>query len=343
VNESEEDREVRKRIAEDAAGQPLQATIFTRAFQFFLVPLLIVLACVGVYWLFSVTMTDQRTPEDWMRELRRSGPGAREHAAAQLVAELRRQVSKGQRDLSLVAPLIETFQSVAVREDQGTDPITRTLVGEGPSMRAILASCLGLLGDKRATPVLLDALREEENLETKAAIIDALGALRDPDAAPDLIKLLDHPSSVVRKYATFTLGALAAPREEGGPPSVPSAVGPLKGRLEDPRAEVQWNAAFVLAYFLRDGSGVPVLRRMLDRKHVTDIVTSSSKETGDRKAADNTPVLVAHALRMACNAQARLREPALVEPVRALESDPDGDVRTAARAASAAAGKDGAR
>ncbi|MBI2931338.1 MAG: HEAT repeat domain-containing protein [Planctomycetes bacterium] len=308
---SEADRALRMQIAQEAADKTPVGTIFTRSLQFFLVPLLIVLSCVGIYLFFTYLVGGRQTPREWVQELKEGGPLARKHAAAQLVAELRRQVHEDRRDPALVAPIIDVFTSL-----KGTD-------AESRQTRALVARCLGLLGDTRGTPVLLEALRTEDVAEAKAAYIDAIGALRDPEAAPDLVKLLDHPSSIVRKYATFTLGALA----------VPEAVEPLKGRLGDERPEVQWNAAFVLAFYLRDASGAPILRRMLDRAYITQIVTSGFKEPGGigEATAANAPALIAYALQMGCQGIAALGDAASVGALESLAAgDPDIGVRDAA-------------
>jgi hypothetical protein len=319
------DRELRKQIAESAAVDPGDGTIFTRAFQFFAVPLLIVGACVGIYLLVTYLVTERRGPTDWVNELRVSGPMGKKHAAAQLVAELRRQTAEQRRDPALAEPIIALFKEIPPDEAQANP--------EGGTVRQLLARCLGILGDKRATPVLLDALRTEQNVQTQAALIDSIGALKDPEAASDLIKLLDHPSSVVRKYATFTLGALAGPAKPGEPPVVQEAVQPLKERLKDSRPEVQWNAAFALAYFLRDPAGVSILKCMLDRTYVTEIVTASFKEpggVGDTTAA-NASALIAHVLRRGCSAVEALGELSLVSSIHGLaKNDPDLGVRDAA-------------
>lgn len=327
------ERELRKKIADDAAfGAEPGATIFTQAFQFFLVPALIVAACVGFYYLFSWTMSDQRSPADWVREIQQGGLVAQKHAAAQLVFEISRQRKSGKMDAALVEPILRLFKSLP-DEEAGTDSATAAFVGKGPSTRALVANCLALLGDRRATQPLLEALEKTSDIDTKAACIDALGAMRDPESAPALIKLLDHPSSVVRKYASFSLGAVAAPEKEGAPLAVPAAVEPLKARLNDPRPEVQWNAAFSLAFYLRDGSGGPVLRRMIDRSYVTETVKSGFKEGGG--VGENTMAvandLIAHAIQMGLQGIAALGDRAFLEDVRLLASgDPESSVRSVA-------------
>jgi len=340
VADPEADRELRKQIAQDATAEKAAGpTIFTRAFQFFLVPMIIVAACAGVYAFFTYTMTGKRTPRDWAEELKASGPNARKHAAAQIVAELRRLDEKQRSETRLYEPLMQIFEQTGANEPSGPAP----LVGEGPPLRALVAECLGLVGDPRAAPVLIEAVRDEKNPQTIASLISAAGALRNREVAPDLIKLLDHPSSVVRKYAAFTLGAIAAPDRKKEEPKLLSAVEPLKATLNDARPEVQWNAAFALAFFLRDGSGAPVLRRMLDRQYITDIVNSSCNEPGGvgEQTKASAPGLVAHALMMACQGVAALcdpetvsgaADPAFADRVRALaEKDPDPRVADAAR------------
>ena len=48
------------------------------------------------------------------------------------------------------------------------------------------------------------------------------------------------------------------------------SAGPLRGLLEDPVADVRWNAALALAR-LGDRAAIPVLRRMLDRALVGQV------------------------------------------------------------------------
>jgi len=50
---------------------------------------------------------------------------------------------------------------------------------------------LGTLKDKRATPALVELLKEEQNFEIRSSAVKAVGALRDPRAVPVLAGLLD--------------------------------------------------------------------------------------------------------------------------------------------------------
>ena len=208
-------------------------------------------------------------------------------------------------------------------------------------MRAILARCLALLGDEKAVPVILKALKEERNPETMAAFMDALGGLRAPESAEALINLLDHPSTVVRKYAAFNLAVVAAPKPRQGkgespakpdptakpePPAVPAAIPHLQRKLKDPREEVRWNAALGLAVFLADPSGKEVLFQMLDRANLEKVIGSDKKEA-------NVAELVKHAMRQACLAASCLKDASFKDALGRLDKDPDSDVRAAARMA----------
>jgi len=340
-NRPDSDLDLRKQIAADAAEPEAPPSIFLRAGQFFLVPLGIVVACVAVYLFFQYMVSEPGSPKDLIGEIRTGGAVARKHAAHQLVRVIIDQSRRGQIDRSLVDPVISVFQELPASEAP-TDPITSGLVGEGPAMRAILARCLALLGDAdKAVPVLLKALKEERNPETMAAYMDALGGLRAPESAEALINLLDHPSTVVRKYAAFNLAVVAAPKPRQGkgespaqsdptakpePPAVPAAIPHLQRKLKDPREEVRWNAALGLAVFLADPSGKEVLFQMLDRATLEKVIGSDKKEA-------HVAELVKHAMRQACLAASCLRDASFKDALRRLDKDPDSDVRAAARMA----------
>lgn len=292
-----DDRELRQRIAAEAqTGSWLQAGPAVRAFQFFLVPLLIVAVCVvavvGVMYLGS----HPRAAAEWLKDIRDGGPNSRAHAALQLAQALRRMKAS---DPSLTDPLLEIYRSSRPEEIE---------------LRRYLAHCLGTLRDPRAAGFLLEQVRKEKDVEVRAACLDALGAIKDPETLPELVKFLDDPDGVVRKYAAFNVGAVAerAPDRSG-------AVQALRRKLLDPRPDVGWNAALALAYFLEDGSGADTLKKMLDRAYLREAIDPKDP---------NAEILAARAIVGACNAAARLRDARFVPLLRRLaddrtESDPD--------------------
>ncbi len=79
-----------------------------------------------------------------------------------------------------------------------------------------------MIGDARAVPALLEALKEP-NTESREAVIKALGQIGDPRAAPALLAAMKNPSLQVRQAAVEALG------EVGGP----QALAALRAALED--------------------------------------------------------------------------------------------------------------
>lgn len=306
--DQDQDRELRKRIAESEAAD--QGSIFTRALQFFVVPLAIVAACLVVYLSFKwMSGGGVRGTPDIIRDLREGGPKARAQAALELAEVLRRDPDAVKKDPSLVGQLVEAYRSLP------SDPAPAAIleVGAPLHIKILLVQCLGLIGDPAAVPLLIEEAKTARE-ELRPHCIQAVGGCKDPSVVPDLVKLLDSDSGVIRKYAANALGMLRDRR----------AIEPLKGRLGDARADVQWNAACALAFYFQDGSGIPVLHRMLDRTILTQTIGKD----------DNATELVSQAMVTALNAVVALGDPQFLATVEGLaKNDPDAGVRfTASKA-----------
>src|SRR5262245_61892068 len=168
-----EDRELQKQIAEQAqVDNPAAASPAVRAFQFFLVPLLIVGACVVVYAVLNWVVQNPRSAHEWLKDVKEGGPNTRPHAALQFAQTLRRMEKP---DTTLTKDVMEVYRSAAPNEDE---------------LRRYLATCLGYLRDPQASDLLLDAVKNDKNNETRAAALDALGTIKDPRTLPALVKLL---------------------------------------------------------------------------------------------------------------------------------------------------------
>ena len=305
-----EDRELQKQIAEQAQlDNPAAASPAVRAFQFFLVPLLIVGACVLVYSLLNWVVASPRSAREWLVDVKEGGRNTRTHAALQLVQTIRRMDPP---DLSLTPEILSIFKSTPEEAD-----------AEDFNIHRLLATCLGYQRDPKACDLLVETVSTFKNMETRTAAIDALGTIKDPRTLPDLVKLLDDKDAIVRKYAAFNVGAVA---EKAGPDGRLQAVGALRGRLTDSASDVTWNAAFALAYFLNDASGTDILKKLLDRKYL-----------GERIGADqNAEVLTIHAMKIGCNAAAKLNDPSFLPLLKGLtdiKAERDSDVRFAAHQA----------
>jgi HEAT repeat protein len=300
-----DDLDLRKRIAEQAQVEnaATAATPAVRAFQFFLVPLLIVAACVLVYAAVGWLTGSPRPAAEWLKDIQEGGPNTRNHAALKLVETLRRAKPD---DPTLAPGIIAVYRAADPKDDRSRH------------LRVCLITCLGYLGDRRASDLLLDIARDSSDVEFRAVALDAMGAIKDPATLPDLVKLLDDSDDVVRKYAAFNVGAVAGEAKDR------SVVEALKARLADRRPDVGANAAFALAYFLDDPSGTDTLKKMLDRKYLAETIGADS----------NASVMIAKAMFMACNAAVKLNDRSFLPLLEAAgKSDPDLEVRHVAQKA----------
>jgi HEAT repeat protein len=313
-----DDRELRKQIAAEAQTDPaVSASAGVRAFQFFLVPLIIVAVCVLVYLALGMVVANPRSAHDWLKDVKEGGPGTRPYATLQLAQAIRRM---GEPDRSLTRPILDLFLQTKLSPVDSTED----------KVRRYLAHCLGNLRDERASQALLGAALEEAKRkdncwDAMAACFDALGAIKDPSTLAPLVNLLDDENPVVRKYAAFTVGAVAEKAAERG-----AAVEGLKKRLADPVADVGWNAALALGFFLGDGSGKDTLKQMLDRKHLAKTIDPKDPQA---------ELLISRTIVGACNAAAKLKDESLLPSLQSLTDDrtePNSDVRFIAHKAIAA-------
>jgi HEAT repeat protein len=207
-------------------------------FGLIVVPLLVVLACVGVFIGFGWLAYERQDIGDYLNDLRSFWPNRRWQAAYEL--------SK-----------ILTADPQALEREPGARAEVRRLFsesGEDPRVRRYLALVLGKTGDREALPLLVEATSDADP-ETRIYALWSLGAIGDPAARPALAAALADPDPGVRKTAAFAVGAL-------GEPALAEALRPLLG---DGTADVRWNAAVALAR-LGDAAGAPVLEQMLERR-----------------------------------------------------------------------------
>jgi HEAT repeat protein len=172
---------------------------------------------------------------------------------------------------------------------------------------------LARLGDPRALPtlrrVVAEAQPETDSLTVIYACV-ALGTFRDEAAVPDLRRLARSEDAGLRKAAVHALGSF----------DTPEALSALSRALEDPVADVGWNAALALAR-RREPAAVPVVARMLDRSHLASV-------------PDLTPDQADEVVLQAVAAAAALGDASLRAPLERLrDSDPHLKVREAARVA----------
>ncbi len=284
---------------EAAARNPLTSAPAI-AVQFFLIPLLVVGATVLVYVGFRSLLSEGRTAEEYLTDIRSGGSNRRWPAAYEL-SRLMADPAFVEREGAKLAP--ELTKAFA---ESGNDD---------PRVRQYLALTLGRLPPPipaEARTLLVGALNDQDS-QTRISAIWALGSTGDASAAADIERQYQSEDAGVRKMAVYALG------------SMPVGTGNdiLVKALEDGQADVQWNAAIALARHGRH-EGVPVLRRMLDRAYVERNVT---RQPQPREDVDPVGEVMISGLR----AIAALKESALSGQVRTLSTeDHDLKVRQAA-------------
>jgi HEAT repeat protein len=256
------------------------------AIQFFVIPLAVVGVTVLGYVAFRSLVSDTRTAQDYVSEVRFGGANRRWPAAY----ELSRLLSdpKVRADRTLAPALLKAF------EDSATD--------EDPRVRRYLALALGRLDPPlppEAVAVLSKALEDPDG-EARISAIWALGASGDEAVIPKLLPLYQSTDGGIRKMVVYALGALPGK----------SQIATLQAALQDPIADVRWNAAVALA---RHGSldGVPVLGQMLDRESVERIVKRDVRVDEDQDP-------IAEVMISGLRATAALKAPSLKPAVETL-------------------------
>lgn len=211
-------------------------------FQFVIFPLGIVLVAVGIFLLFGKLATEQHSIPDYLNTIRSGSSHERWQAAYQLSKSLKRGEAARYPNL-----------------EQDVAAIYSGSKNDDPRIRRYLSMVLGTLGDRRATPVLLDGLNDKDP-DNRIYVMLALGELKDPAAIPKIEEVTADSDKDVRKTAYYILG------EIGDPAALPA----LEKGLSDDVPEVRWNAAMSLTRF-NDTRAVPVLREMLDRSRLDQV------------------------------------------------------------------------
>jgi len=211
----------------------------TILFQFVLFPLGIVAIAVGIFFFFGRIASDEQGIPDYLNEVRSGGRRERWQAAYQLSQLI--NVGEAKKYPNLVNDVIRVYDEAK---------------NDDPRIRQYLSMVLGNLGDRRATPLLIDALNDRAT-ETRLYAALALGRLKDPAAVEPLLRVFTSDERDVRKAAAYALGEIGDRR----------ALPALAGALNDPIADVRFNAAIAVARF-GDTRAIGVLREMLDRSRL---------------------------------------------------------------------------
>ncbi len=223
--------------------------------QFFLIPAMVVFACVGLFLFFGWLVAEEKSSLDHLRDIKSGGTTRRWQAAFELAKQLNNIDRQDQADIDRLVPeMIDTFRE-ADRDD--------------PRVRRYLALALGHVGDPQAVPVLLEALSDGDP-ETRIYAIWALGSLGDERAVEPLLELVQHDDPGLRKMAVYSLGTLGAEESRAT----------LQAALGDYEMDVAWNAAIALAK-LGDDSGRDRIFQMLDRKFLSSVADMTEDQRSE--------------------------------------------------------------
>lgn len=263
----------------------------TILFQFVLFPLGIVAVAVAIFFLFGRLASDEQGIPDYLNEVRSGGRRERWQAAYQLSQLI--NVGEAKKYPNLVNDVIRVYDEAK---------------NDDPRIRQYLSMVLGNLGDRRATPLLIDALADRAP-ETRIYAALALGRLKDPAAVEPLLRVFTTDERDVRKAAAYALGEIGDRR----------ALPALAGALTDPIADVRFNAAIAMARF-GDTRAIGVLREMLDRSRL-DRVPGMRPEQKDATILAAIPAV----MKVAPEEARTLLGP--------LQNDPSMQIQSAAREA----------
>jgi len=289
-----------RRIAEESATPRTNGLSAGRmAGQLVLFPLAIVAVCVAIYLFYGLLTREERTARDLLNEVRAGGSSRRWQAAYTLAAVLGGRGGEA-LDAALVPEMVRAF------EDARNDD---------PRVRRYLALSLGRLGDRRATPALVGALKDADD-ETRIFCILSLGTLGDTSSVVPLLGQAESDDPGIKKAVAHTLGLLRDGR----------AVPALRGMLGASDPNVRWNAALALCRF-QDRSGASVIEEMLNRAFLSRIPEMSDEQREET-------------MLNAIRGVALLQERALAQTLHDLKAgDPSLKVRQAAIEAIAALGQ----
>ena len=220
--------------------------------RFFLLPLVVVVAAVGIFLVFNYMTFERRGPRDYLQEVRGGTANRRWQAAFELSRSLG-SLSPEER-AELTAETLRVYETLSSRRPDDL------------LVRRYLVLVLGRLGDPAAVPALLQAAKAEDP-DTRLYAVWALGKIGGSQGFETVLESSQSEDAGARKMAAYVLGALGDPR----------AIPRLRVLAEDRVADVRWNAAIALGT-LGDRSALPKLREMLDRSALARQAELSSEQ-----------------------------------------------------------------
>ncbi len=308
---------------EETREQPTRRS--TLLFQFFIFPLLIVVASVGVFLFFGAIGGSQKSIREYLADVRSGGENVQKQSAQQLATILqaeRAKVDAAPESEKAAALAKAEYADATFRRDLETT-FSESFDGKTSDRQAFLASAMGLVGD----PAYLTALSLHVHPPTPPAIRRAVAraiALLDTSAStPVLISLLKDDDEPVRNQAVEGLSRARA--------RTPDTIVALRGALGDSSEYVRVTAAVALA-LAKDASGIDLVGKLLDPAFADEMARRAIPGfTTDEPNAEAIVATRNFALASGMKAALVLRDPTLKPKVERLLSHPDSTVKAIAQ------------
>jgi HEAT repeat protein len=219
---------------------PLYApeTGFSLFIKLFIVPAVIVLVALGIFFLGTMALQHPKTAEQYLEELKSDNTSRRWQSAYEL-SRMLNQNEDIQFDPNLRTQLVQVFGDAK---------------NDDPRLREYLALVLGRLKEKSAVSVLSAAVRED-GTDVKVYSLWALGNIEDPQGGEAALDALSESDATVQRMA---VGALSAMRYE-------PAKFALEKNLDSVNPALRYDSAVALAR-LKDEKAMPTLLEMMNLK-----------------------------------------------------------------------------
>ncbi len=209
--------------------------------SFFIIPFLIAVFCVMLFAAINLLTQEKRTAKDYLNDVKIGGSTKRWQAAFELSKILANPKLLPKQE-NFYDELISTFEHATTDDNR---------------VRQYLALAMGRTGKKEFVKPLINGLVDEKE-ENLAALIYALGMLKDKEALEAINPYVDHPNARIRSTAVVALGNIG----DGESKNI------LIKALADPEPNVEWGAAISLAQ-LGDNSGKQTLLQLLNRDYLS--------------------------------------------------------------------------
>ncbi len=164
---------------------------FSLFIKLFIVPAVIVLVALGIFFLGTMALQHPKTAEQYLEELKSDNTCRRWQSAYEL-SRMLNQNENIQFDQTLRAQLVQVFGDAK---------------NDDPRLREYLALVLGRLKEKSAVSVLSSAVHDDST-DVKIYSLWALGNIEDPQGGEAALGALSDTDETVQRMAVGALRAM---------------------------------------------------------------------------------------------------------------------------------------